>query len=218
MFCENCGAQLKDGAKFCKQCGASLVEDNTNDRTHHVSVKVKKEPDEGSRFVEQRPKRKSHWFAWFLFLLLLTVVLLAFALLYNSPYTRDLYYYSGFDYSSNISLPADMEEQMISLNSDSYKGCYVLKMDGNYYLFDPSTGDFQTAKDIEAEAKKESDEILVSQFSVRFVTQGDSICMKSTLGLFDDMLTIVFSNYFHKATLNERIDFALYMYEFLTQA
>lgn len=24
MFCENCGAQLKDGAKFCPQCGAKV--------------------------------------------------------------------------------------------------------------------------------------------------------------------------------------------------
>lgn len=27
MFCENCGASLKDGAKFCPQCGAKIEGD-----------------------------------------------------------------------------------------------------------------------------------------------------------------------------------------------
>ena len=27
MYCENCGAQLKDGAKFCPQCGTKVIDD-----------------------------------------------------------------------------------------------------------------------------------------------------------------------------------------------
>ena len=39
MFCMNCGAPMKDGAKFCESCGSEVV----NDTSSSVEVNEQKE-------------------------------------------------------------------------------------------------------------------------------------------------------------------------------
>lgn len=144
MYCHNCGAQLKDGAKFCTECGANLMGEYSADTAKHVRVNVKQSrgTEQESYKSEPREKRKTHRFFWFVVLLCIA----ALAVIYLSPVTRNLYFYSGYQVFSEGSLSVEEESKVRKL----FEGTCLFfeKQEDDYIIADLETGNGWSLSDL----------------------------------------------------------------------
>lgn len=152
MYCQNCGAKLKDGAKFCTECGESI--DNSNSNGQGVRVKVtprQADSQEQIRYVEQpRKKKKSHWFLWLIILLAIA----ALVFLYFSPMTRNLYVYSKIQFRSDNPITEQEKREFTEL----FEGNYLYQNeDGKYYVADLDSGLELSLSDLQDSAPEELD-------------------------------------------------------------
>lgn len=81
MYCNNCGEQIQDGAKFCTNCGARLV----NDDSYQEEVEWADNPERDYRYdYTPQPTKKKHWFLR-IFFLFIVIALGAYAYISFSP-------------------------------------------------------------------------------------------------------------------------------------
>lgn len=73
MFCNNCGAELKDNAQFCPKCGEKT---NQTDATEAVKEDIKTEKTEKSNPVTKKKKRGVIWGVIIVVLLLVAAVVI----------------------------------------------------------------------------------------------------------------------------------------------
>ena len=143
MYCNNCGAQIPDGARFCNNCGVILSRgDDSNSATQVQSSTAAKNYSylnmlgyEGQGNYSQKAqipqKKKSHWFLKLVLILLVVVVAFSVWVLYSLDlyvYTRTMF--KGEDVSAQTR--RDIEE--------TFQRTYLFNDDGDYLVIDPESG------------------------------------------------------------------------------
>ena len=93
MICEKCGAEIPDGNLYCEKCGEEIhivpvfepeVETELDETMHRIQNAVAEQID---IIPQKRKKRKHHYLAWVIILVIISVFVGIFALtyLYQSP-------------------------------------------------------------------------------------------------------------------------------------
>lgn len=78
MFCDNCGHQVPEGAKFCEKCGAKLNQENdTNIEKHICEVNDNLEKKNGKKNKRKKGSLGKIFFRVMLILILLIVIVIA---------------------------------------------------------------------------------------------------------------------------------------------
>lgn len=79
MFCQNCGAELKDGAKFCSECGAKVEAPVQVPAPHETPKETPAEPENDNGFslalTSNILSQLGLTFAWFPYTALIGLVL-----------------------------------------------------------------------------------------------------------------------------------------------